>query len=315
MKAFPRRELAGVELLAAAPAAHQSAVLGLRFRGLRRTAGPAGSFGRGGRGGGRGAPGAFGTVGWRCGGIGHGRSQGESNRERAISFTGRLEVRRFGKGAHFMQDSFGSHGTLAVGGESLKIARLAALEKRGYDLSRLPYSLKILLENLLRREDGSVVSADDIEPSRAGTGGRAAHEIAFTPGARPAAGLHRRAGGRRPGRDARRDGGDGRRSRPRSTRCSRSSWSSTTRCRSTSSARRGAAQPTPSWSSSATASATLFLRWGQKAFRNFRVVPPDTGIVHQVNLEYLARSSSCGERTADVAPTPTRWSAPTRTRR
>ena len=82
-----------------------------------------------------------------------------------------------------MHDSFGSHGTLTVGGESLKIARLTALEKRGYDLSRLPYALKILLENLLRREDGKVVSADEIDflcgwdptaaPSR---------EIAFMPG-------------------------------------------------------------------------------------------------------------------------------------
>ena len=62
-----------------------------------------------------------------------------------------------------MKDSFGSHGTLAVSGETLKIARLAALEKRGFDLSRLPYALKILLENLLRREDGKVVSSEEIE--------------------------------------------------------------------------------------------------------------------------------------------------------
>ena len=59
-----------------------------------------------------------------------------------------------------------------------------------------------------------------------------------------------------------------------------------------------------------------FLRWGQNAFRNFRVVPPDTGIVHQVNLEYLARVVvSEDRRTARRSPIPTRWSAPTRTRR
>ena len=59
-----------------------------------------------------------------------------------------------------MKDSFASHGTLAVGGESLKIARLAALEKRGYDLSRLPYALKILLENLLRNLSAGVLAFD-----------------------------------------------------------------------------------------------------------------------------------------------------------
>ena len=59
-----------------------------------------------------------------------------------------------------------------------------------------------------------------------------------------------------------------------------------------------------------------FLRWGQEAFDNFRVVPPDTGIVHQVNLEYLARvvfKEDVGRR--DCSRIPTRWSAPTRTPR
>ena len=59
-----------------------------------------------------------------------------------------------------------------------------------------------------------------------------------------------------------------------------------------------------------------FLRWGQDAFRNFRVVPPDTGIVHQVNLEYLARVvDDRRHATASRWPIPTRSSAPTRTRR
>ena len=59
-----------------------------------------------------------------------------------------------------------------------------------------------------------------------------------------------------------------------------------------------------------------FLRWGQKAFRNFRVVPPDTGIVHQVNLEYLARVVFTDESDSRSRwPIPTRWSAPIRTRR
>ena len=57
-----------------------------------------------------------------------------------------------------------------------------------------------------------------------------------------------------------------------------------------------------------------FLRWGQGAFHNFKVVPPDTGIVHQVNLEYLARVVFVNDG-ARTRPIPTRWSAPTRTRR
>ena len=56
-----------------------------------------------------------------------------------------------------------------------------------------------------------------------------------------------------------------------------------------------------------------FLRWGQTAFDNFAVVPPDTGIVHQVNLEYLARVVFVDERRRRRIPT--RWSGPTRTRR
>ena len=55
-----------------------------------------------------------------------------------------------------------------------------------------------------------------------------------------------------------------------------------------------------------------FLRWGQGAFEGFEVVPPDTGIVHQVNLEYLARVVF---ENATACCTPTRSSAPTRTRR
>ena len=59
-----------------------------------------------------------------------------------------------------------------------------------------------------------------------------------------------------------------------------------------------------------------FLRWGQKAFANFRVVPPATGIVHQVNLEYLAKGVLTEvARAARPSPCPTRWSAPTPTPR
>src|SRR5258708_12017376 len=60
-------------------------------------------------------------------------------------------------------NSFGGRATLKAGGKSYEIYRLDSLERRGLSIARLPYSLKILLENLLRREDGRVVRAEDIE--------------------------------------------------------------------------------------------------------------------------------------------------------
>src|SRR5688500_18325139 len=80
------------------------------------------------------------------------------------------------------RDSFGAIGTLQVGGKAHRIARLSALEERGLAIARLPYALRVLLENLLRREDGKVVTAADIE-ALAGWEPRAepAKEIAFMP--------------------------------------------------------------------------------------------------------------------------------------
>src|SRR3954451_3454867 len=81
-----------------------------------------------------------------------------------------------------MNDSFGSRATLRAGGRELRLARLDALEKRGYSMSRLPYALRILLENLLRREDGAAVTADEIA-ALAGWDASAppTREIAFMP--------------------------------------------------------------------------------------------------------------------------------------
>src|SRR2546427_2643833 len=72
--------------------------------------------------------------------------------------------RRRREGATTMSaNSFGSRATLKVGGRSYEIFRLDALERRGLSVARLPYSLKILVENLLRLEDGRVVRTEDIE--------------------------------------------------------------------------------------------------------------------------------------------------------
>ncbi len=85
-------------------------------------------------------------------------------------------------------DSFGARGTLTVGDASYEIYRINALADR-YDVARLPYSIKVVLENLLRHEDGVAVRPADIEavaawgnhPERHGLGGADAAEIALTP--------------------------------------------------------------------------------------------------------------------------------------
>jgi len=188
-----------------------------------------------------------------------------------------------------MSDSFGSHRTLSVGDSTFRIARLDALAADGADLTRLPYALKILLENLLRREDGDSVSADEIralarwdpraEPSR---------EIAFMParvllqdftGVPAVVDLAAM-------RDAMRElGGDPQKINPlqpvelvidHSVQVDEYGSAAAILINAQKEFERNRER-------------YLFLRWGQKAFRNFRVVPPATGIVHQVNLEYLAR--------------------------
>src|SRR5258708_12397297 len=61
------------------------------------------------------------------------------------------------------QNSFGAAGELRSGGQTYKIFRLSAIEKAGFDLNRIPYSIKIVLENLLRFEDGLTVKKSDVE--------------------------------------------------------------------------------------------------------------------------------------------------------
>jgi hypothetical protein len=104
-------------------------------------------------------------------------------------------------------NSFGTRTEIRVGGQTVQIYSLPALEKAGFSgVSRLPYSMKILLENLLRREDNAFVKAEDIRAlAQWNATANAEKEISFMPARVPAAGLHRRAVRRRPGRDARRD--------------------------------------------------------------------------------------------------------------
>ncbi|MFA7535975.1 MAG: aconitase family protein, partial [Desulfuromonadales bacterium] len=188
-----------------------------------------------------------------------------------------------------MKDSFSARSILRVGDHEYEIFRLEALTKAGFNVDRLPYSLRILLENLLRNEDGVTVSADDIR-ALAGWQAKAApeKEITFSParvllqdftGVPAVVDLAAM-------RDAMAQlGGDPKLINPQ--------------------------QPVElvidhsiqvDAFASPQAFATneemdyqrnreryTFLKWGQKAFDNFQVTPPNAGICHQVNLEYLAR--------------------------
>ena len=155
-------------------------------------------------------------------------------------------------------------------------------------ISKLPFSMKVLLENLLRHEDGRTVTKADIEAIAAWLDdkGKAGKEIGF----RPARVLMQDFTGVPAVVDlaAMRDGMTAARRRParRSTRWSPSISSSTTRSSSTSSARRRRSADNVELEYERNGERYNFLKWGQGAFENFRVVPPGTGICHQVNLEY-----------------------------
>ena len=188
-----------------------------------------------------------------------------------------------------MIDSFASKGTLKIDNQDCTIFRLANVYKKHPQAERLPFSMKILLENLVRREDGQTVRADDIaalaqwdphaEPTR---------EIAFMParvllqdftGVPAVVDLAAM-------REAmQRMGGDPKKINPlqpvelvidHSVQVDNFGTA-------------GSFQQNSDIEFTRNQERYLFLRWGQGALRNFRVVPPETGIVHQVNLEYLAR--------------------------
>ena len=187
-------------------------------------------------------------------------------------------------------NTFNTRRSLDVEGRRHEMYSLAALESAGFpEVARLPFSLKILLENLLRHEDGRFVKAADIEAlARWDVKSKAPKEISFAParvllqdftGVPAVVDLA-----------AMRDGivrlsGDANKVNPlqpvelvidHSVQVDYFGQPN-------------AFQLNAELEFSRNKERYAFLRWGQNAFRNFRVVPPDTGIVHQVNLEYLAR--------------------------
>src|SRR3974390_1595727 len=155
-------------------------------------------------------------------------------------------------------NSFASRATLISGRQSYTIYRLPALEARAFNLSRLPFSLKILLENLLRREDGVNVTAADIEfLAKWDAKAEPSREIAYMPA----------------------------RVNPlipaelvidHSVQVDEFGTPQAYEANSLLEFQRNRER-------------YAFLKWGQTAFRNFSAVPPGMGICHQVNLEYLAR--------------------------
>ncbi len=186
------------------------------------------------------------------------------------------------------QNSFGARGELRLGGRTYSIYRLAALEAAGAaKLARVPYSIKILLENLLRFEDGTTVKRSDIEYVAKWDPAAAAQEINF----RPSRVLLQDFTGVPCVVDlaAMRDalaklGADPKKANPlipvdlvidHSVQVDKFGT-------------KDAFQANALIEFQRNQERYSFLRWGQSAFENFRAVPPDTGIVHQVNLEYLA---------------------------
>ncbi len=185
-----------------------------------------------------------------------------------------------------MSNSFSTRSSLSVGANRYEIHRLPALAK---DVSRLPYSLKILLENLLRFEDGKTVTRDDIEALiNWDPKAEPQQEIAY----RPARVLMQDFTGvpaivdLAAMRDAMKAlGGDPEKINPLQPAELVIDHS----VQIDSFGNSGAIELNAKIEYQRNQERYSFLKWGQKAFSNFKVVPPDTGIVHQVNLEYLGR--------------------------
>src|ERR1700691_4184573 len=198
-------------------------------------------------------------------------------------------------------NSFGSKAALEVGGRSYDIFRIDALQAK-FDVARLPFSLKILLENLLRNEDGESIRAADIEALASwNASAEPSDEIAFTP-----ARVVMQASTAVPAivdlaamRDAMADmGGDPNKISPLVPAELVIDHSVQVDAFGTRDAFRFNAER----EFERNQERYSFLRWGQGAFDDFAVVPPDTGIVHQVNLEYLARVVFSDEATGQAYP-------------
>src|SRR5947209_16534439 len=199
-------------------------------------------------------------------------------------------------------NSFGAPGTLRVGNRQYQIFRLDALDKEGISTQHLPYSLRVLLENLLRTENGKSVTQDDVGFLATWQANAVpAREIAFAParvlmqdftGVPAVVDLAAM-------RDAMKElGGDPNLINPlqpaelvidHSVQVDEFGTPNAFRQNAILEFQRNQER-------------YAFLRWGQTAFKNFAAVPPDMGIVHQINLEYLARVVFTNEAEGSAYP-------------
>ena len=184
---------------------------------------------------------------------------------------------------------------MTVAGKTYEYYSLAALQEQHPEVAKLPYSLKVLLENLIRNQDGTSVTADDITALAKRAGNAAEHEIAY----RPARVLMQDFTGVPAVVDlaAMRDamvqlGGDPEKINPlspvdlvidHSVMVDHFAGADSFKKNVALEMARNGERYT-------------FLRWGSQAFENFRVVPPGTGICHQVNVEYLAQTVWTAEK-------------------
>ena len=186
-------------------------------------------------------------------------------------------------------NSFGTRDKLSVGAQTFEIHRLEALEKQGLsNLAKLPFSLRILLENLLRCEDARTVRPDDIRALAGWKPGAPEKEIAFMPARvllQDFTGVPAVVDFATMREAMKRMGGNPKRINPifpaelvidHSVQVDSFGSAKAFGLNAELEFQRNVERYT-------------FLRWGQTAFQNFKVVPPDTGICHQINLEYLAR--------------------------
>ena len=186
-------------------------------------------------------------------------------------------------------NSFRTRDKLNVGAQTFDIHRLEFLEKEGVaDLAKLPFSLRILLENLLRCEDGRFVHAEDIRALANWRPGAPEKEIAFMPARvllQDFTGVPAIVDLATMREAVQRMGGNPKRINPlfpaelvidHSVQVDNFGNVNAFGLNAELEFQRNVER-------------YAFLRWGQTAFQNFKVVPPDTGICHQVNLEYLAR--------------------------
>src|SRR5256885_2251998 len=186
-------------------------------------------------------------------------------------------------------NSFRTRDKLNVGAQTFDIHRLELLEKQGVaDLAKLPFSLRILLENLLRCEDGCFVHAEDIRALANWRPGAPEKEIAFMPARvllQDFTGVPAIVDLATMREAVQRMGGNPKRINPlfpaelvidHSVQVDNFGNVNAFGLNAELEFQRNVER-------------YAFLRWGQSAFQNFKVVPPDTGIVHQVNVEYLAR--------------------------